>query len=120
MKNGVRFLIVTFMLAVSVSAVAATSIQVSAMTEKDTLEALEGLKLRQHTGVITAVNANDESLVIKNRRGEYSFSMNSDTQVKKGREKLAQSELRPGIKVTVRYWKDGEKKMARIVKLQKD
>jgi hypothetical protein len=117
MKNMARFLLVVFALALSGPVLSETAAFASQKAEKNTLEALKGLTLRQHTGVILSVDPDQKRMVIKNRRGEHFFSITPDTQVKKGREKFTQADLKPGVKVTVRYWEQEGKKIARIVKL---
>lgn len=84
-----------------------------------TLEALEKLKIRQHTGVITQVNAEEQNFVIKNKRGEHRFAITSDTQVKKGRKRFGIADLQSGMKVTVKYWEKENTKIAKIIKLPK-
>ncbi len=120
MKHTIQFLLVVFMLVLSGPVVSVMPALASQEAEKNTLEALKGLKLRQHTGVIMAVDLDKQRLVIKNRRGEHSISITPETQVKKGREKFTQADLKPGIKVTVRYWVQDGEKIARIVKLPKN
>lgn len=84
-----------------------------------TLEALEKLKTRQHTGVITQINAEKQNFVIKNKRGEHRFAITSDTQVKRGRKKFGIADLQSGMKVTVKYWEKENTKIAKIIKLSK-
>jgi Domain of unknown function (DUF5666) len=81
------------------------------------VKALEGLKLRQHSGVISAFDPGKGSLVIKNRKGEQNFSVTADTQIKKGRIRLTHNDLKTGMSVTVRYWEQDGRQVARIVKL---
>ena len=90
------------------------------ISKADKLEALQGLKLRQHSGVITSFDPAQGSLIIKNRKGQYHLSMTPDTVVKKGRVKIGRDELKPGISVTVRYWERKGEKIARIVSLPKE
>jgi hypothetical protein len=120
MKNIARFLLVVFALVLSGPVFSEMTAFASQKTEKNMLEALKGLKLRQHTGVIMSVDSDQQRLVIKNRRGEHFFSITPDTQVKKGREKFTQADLKPGVKVIVRYWEKEGKKIAQIVKLPKN
>ena len=120
MKNMARFLLVVFALVLSGPVFSEMTAFASQKAEKSTLEALKGLKRRQHTGVILSVDLDKHRLVIKNRRGEYFFSITPDTQVKKGRKKFTQADLKPGVKVTVSYWEQEGKKVARIVKLPKN
>lgn len=85
-----------------------------------TRQALEGLTLHQHSGTVSSYDHKAGSLVIKNRKGEYSLAVNADTQIKRGRERLDPEELKPGMNVTVRYWEKEGKKIARIVQLPKN
>ena len=121
MKNIVSFLIVACMLTIfSSSVLAQEAVSALPTAGKSTIEALKGLKLRQHSGVIKEVDLVDHRLVIKNRRGEQIFSMTPETQVKKGRKKFTRNDLKLGVKVTVRYWENKGEKIARIVKLHKN
>ena len=121
MKKTMMFLIVVAMAGFSSPVVAKTGdIQLVKRSDAQTLEALKGLKIRQHTGVIAEFDPKGGELVIKNRKGQFSLSVNSETQVKRGREKLGQDQLRTGMRVTVKYWEKEGKKIARIVKLPKE
>ena len=117
MKNVIAFLMAVAFIVCSVPVTAKTVELASQSDQGGKLEALKGLKLRQHSGVIQSYNPDQGKLVIKNRKGEYSLSVTSDTQVKQGRKKMSREELKPGISVTVRYWENEGKKIARIVKL---
>ena len=73
----------------------------------------------QMTGTVKVIDLVGKTLRVKNRRGEKEFMITSDTQFKKGRTHLDLADLKPGIRVVVKYWElDGEKK-AGIVKLKK-
>jgi len=120
MKSIVMFLIVAVLLAIATPILAEPIPAASQEAKASTLETLQGLELRQHTGVISSVNLDEQRLVIKNRRGEQTFSIVTETQVKKGREKVKLAVLESGMKVTVRYWEQEGRKIARIVKLEKD
>lgn len=118
MKNMMMLFVVGVFLGISGPVFSAEpSAQVTKVAVSD---ALKVAKLRQHTGVIQTVDFDEQTLVVKGRRGEKTFSMVLNTQVKRGREKIESSELMPGTKVTVRYKVLGGEKIAWIVKLPKD
>ena len=120
MKRIVMFLVAAALLVFTHPLSAEPTAAVPQQAKVSTVDALKGLKLRESTGVISSVNLDGQSLIIKNRRGELIFSIVPETQVKKGREKVQQAELETGMKVTVRYWEKEGRKIARIVKLEKD
>lgn len=78
----------------------------------------EAGKTRQMTGVVKGLDLAAGSLDLKNRKGEKSFKIVEETQVKKGREELNLDDLRPGTRVVVKYRDLGEIKQARIIKIQ--
>jgi hypothetical protein len=117
MKHIVMFLIAAALLAITAPLSAEPTASAPQKAKVSTVEALKGLKLHQSTGVISSIDLDHQNLIIKNRRGEHAFSIVSETQVKKGREKLGQTQLQPGMKVTVRYWEQEGRKIARIIKL---
>lgn len=80
----------------------------------------EAAKIRQHTGVISQIRLEDHRMVIKNRRGEHTLSLRSDTQVKRGRIQVPPTEMEPGMNVKVTYQKEEGEKIARIVRLPKE
>ena len=77
-------------------------------------------KVYQMSGTIKGVDLVGQTIQVKNRRGEKSFSITPETQFKKGRTRLNMKlgELAPGSKIIVKYWdRDGERQ-ASIIKLQ--
>jgi hypothetical protein len=77
------------------------------------------VKVQRHTGVLQAVNLDDRSLTVKNRRGEESFTILPETKVTRGRERLLQGDLREGMKVTIGYEVENGEKIARSVRVAK-
>ena len=75
--------------------------------------------VRQMSGTVKEIDLKAQTLSIKNRRGEQSFSITPETQLKKGRTHLKLAALQPESKVTVSYWDREGKKQASIIKLKK-
>jgi translation elongation factor EF-G len=117
MNRIAMFLVVAALMAVTHPLSAEPTPSAPRKAKTSTVEAMKNLKLQQSTGVISSVDLERQSLIVKNRRGEQAFSVASETQVKKGREKFKPTELKPGMKVTVRYWEQEGRKIARIIKL---
>jgi hypothetical protein len=114
------FAMAAALMTVSGPALAKGTMVAAAKEKSPAVKALEGLRLRQHSGVVSQYDTAKGSLVIKNRRGEYNFSVTADTQIKKGRTRLSADALKNGMKVTVRYWQKDGRQVARIVKLIAD
>jgi len=70
-------------------------------------------------GTVKNVDLAAHTFTIKNRRGEQTFVISPETQLKKGRERLRLDGLQPESKVTVSYWDRNGKKEAGVIKLSK-
>jgi len=71
------------------------------------------------TGMVKEVDLDGKTFSIKTRRGDQSFVISPETQLKKGREKMRIDGLRPDSKVTVTYRDHDGKKVAGIIQLAK-
>ncbi|HTN42933.1 MAG TPA: hypothetical protein VMN77_03960 [Nitrospiria bacterium] len=75
--------------------------------------------VRHLSGTVKDVDLTAHTLTIKNRRGEQSFVISPETQLKKGRERLRLDGLQRESKVTVSYWDRDGKKEAGVIQLAK-
>ncbi|HUK55295.1 MAG TPA: hypothetical protein VLY20_01400 [Nitrospiria bacterium] len=75
--------------------------------------------VRHITGTVKDVDLTAHTFSIKNRRGEQSFVISPETQLKRGRERLRLDGLQPESKVSVSYWDHNGKKEAGVIKLTK-
>jgi len=109
--------LVSFLLVGTVVAqqLASSSLQVKPVTA----ERLKAADLRQTSGTVKEIDVAAQPFTINNRRGEQSFSMTSETQLKRGRAHLKLTSLQPESEVTVTYRDHEGKKQARIIKLKK-
>jgi hypothetical protein len=71
------------------------------------------------TGTVKEVDLAAKTFSIKTRRGDQHFVISTETQLKKGREKMRMDGLRPDSKVTVIYRDRNGKKVAGIIRLSK-
>jgi hypothetical protein len=74
--------------------------------------------LHHMTGTVKAVDLVGHTLSIKGRRGEESFVITPDTQLKRGRQHLRMDGLRPESDVTVSYLERDGKRLADIIKVK--
>jgi hypothetical protein len=94
---------------------ASTSLDVRPVAD----EQMKMAAVRHLTGTVKNVDLAAHTFTIKNRRGEQSFVISPETQLKKGRERLRLDGLQPESKVTVSYWDRNGKKEAGVIKLSK-
>jgi len=109
--------LVSFLLVSTVVAqqLASTSLEVRPVADGQMKMAV----VRHLTGTVKDVDLAAHTFTIKNRRGEQSFVISPETQLKKGRERLRLDGLQPETKVTVSYWDRNGKKEASVIKLSK-
>jgi hypothetical protein len=109
--------IVSFLL---VGTVVAQQIASSSLETKPVMgERVKAAVVRQMNGTVKGIDLAAQTVSIKNRKGEQSFLITPETQVKKGRARLKLAELKPESRVTVTYWDRDGKKQASIIKLRK-
>ncbi len=72
------------------------------------------VELRQRTGEIIKVDFETRRLIIRNRLGEWSFTILPETKIRRGRVSSDRDHLVAGLRVTVRYPDDGLR-VAKIV-----
>lgn len=82
-------------------------------------ERVKAAAVRHMSGTVKGVDLVAQTLSIKNRKGEQSFLITPETQVKKGRSHLKLAELRPESRVTVTYSDREGKKQASLIKVKK-
>lgn len=70
---------------------------------------------RRHVGTVKAVDPAAGMLTVTEKEGDATVSVGEKTPIKKGKESLKLSGLKPGDEVTVLYVKEGEKDVARSV-----
>jgi hypothetical protein len=109
--------IVSFLLVSTVVAqqLASTSLEVKPAADGR----LKMAAVRHLTGTVKDVDLTNHTFTIKNRRGEQSFVISPETQLKKGREHLRLDGLQPESEVTVSYWDRNGKKEAGVIQLAK-
>jgi Cu/Ag efflux protein CusF len=71
--------------------------------------------VRHHEGSVKAVDPTAGTLTVAEKEGEATVSVSEKTLIKKGKESLKLSGLKPGDEVTVHYVKEGGKDVARDV-----
>ena len=76
--------------------------------------------VHQMSGTVQEVDLVSNTIRIKNRRGEKSFSVTPETQFKKGRAHLKGklTEFKAGTKVVVKYWERDGVRQASLIKLK--
>jgi hypothetical protein len=123
MKKIGMFLMAATLLAFSTQTFAESSVKTAPTAKtvpfKVKARKTERTKLQRHVGEIRKISLNDQLLVVKNPRGEESFKIFPETQVKRGRERHLQSDLEEGMKVTIKYSEENGTKIARVVTLPK-
>lgn len=109
--------LISFLLVGTVVAqqLASSSINVKPAISERTMPAA----VRHMSGTIKEIDLAAHTLSLKSRRGEQSFMINSETQVKRGRTHLRLDGLRSDSQATVTYLELDGKKQARIIKLKK-
>jgi Cu/Ag efflux protein CusF len=70
---------------------------------------------RRHVGALKAVDPAAGRLTVTEKEGDATVSVSEKTAIKKGKESLKLSDLKPGDEVTVVYTKENGKDMARSV-----
>jgi len=70
---------------------------------------------RRHVGTLKAVDSASGTLTVTEKGGDAAVSVSDKTAVKKGKESLQLSDLKPGDEVTVVYVKQDGKDVARSV-----
>ena len=109
--------LVSFLL---VGTVVAQQLSTSSMESKPVLGGrLNASAVRHMSGTVKEIDLRAQTISIKNRRGEQSFSITPETQLKRGRTHLKLTALQPESNVTVTYWDREGKKQASIIKLKK-
>jgi Cu/Ag efflux protein CusF len=73
---------------------------------------------RRHVGTVKAVDAAAGMLTVTEKEGDAEVSVSDKTSIKKGKESVKLSDLKPGDEVTVVYVKQDGKDMARSVMLK--
>jgi Cu/Ag efflux protein CusF len=73
---------------------------------------------RRHVGTVKAVDAAAGMLTVTEKGGDAEVSVSDKTSIKKGKESVKLSDLKPGDEVTVVYVKQDGKDMARSVMLK--
>lgn len=71
--------------------------------------------MRRHTGTVKAVDPAAGTLTVTEKEGDAEVSVGEMTMIKKGKESLKLSDLKPGDEVTVMYMKQDGKDTARSV-----
>ncbi|MBI3611117.1 MAG: hypothetical protein HY204_10520 [Nitrospirae bacterium] len=103
-----------------VGPVAAQQLTSSSLEVKPVIDGrLKTAAVHQISGTVKAVDLTAHTLSIKNRRGEQSFVITPETQLKRGREHLRLDGLKVESEVTVTYWDRDGKKQARLIRLKK-
>jgi hypothetical protein len=124
MKRLGMFLMTALLLAFSSQIFAESSVKTAPTTKpapfKVKAKRTEKVKLQRHVGEIQKISLTDQLLVVKSPRGEESFKIFPETQVKRGRERHLQSDLEEGMTVTIKYSEENGAKVARIVNLPKN
>jgi len=69
----------------------------------------------RHVGTVKAVDSAAGTLTVTEKEGDAAVSVSDKTAVKKGKESLKLSDLKPGDEVTVVYVKQDGKDVARSV-----
>ena len=82
-------------------------------------ERVKSVSTHQMSGTVQGIDLVAQTVSIKNRKGEQSFLITPETQVKKGRAHLKLAELKPASRVTVTYWDREGKKQASVIKVNK-
>jgi len=82
-------------------------------------ERLKAEAVRHMSGTVKGIDLVAQTVSIKNRKGEQSFVITPETQLKRGRQNLKLDGLRPESKVTVSYLERDGKKLANIIKVKK-
>lgn len=70
---------------------------------------------RRHVGTVKAVDPAAGTLTVAEKGGDAEVTVGEKTTIKKGKETLTLSDLKPGDEVTVRYTKEEGKDVARAV-----
>lgn len=82
-------------------------------------ERLKADAVRHMNGTVKGIDLVAQTVSIKNRKGEQSFLITPETQLKKGRARLKLAELKPESRVTVTYSDREGKKQASVIKVKK-
>jgi Cu/Ag efflux protein CusF len=73
---------------------------------------------RRHVGTVKAVDSAAGMLTVTEKGGDAEVTVSDKTTIKKGKESVKLSDLKPGDEVTVVYVKQDGKDMARSVMLK--
>lgn len=82
------------------------------------IEKKEAAKRMQVTGEITALDAAAKTFTVKGKKGEVFLSLDDKARIKEGKETKALTDLKTGIKVTVKYVEVDGKNIARGVTIK--
>jgi Cu/Ag efflux protein CusF len=74
------------------------------------------VKIEKFTGAVEKVDEMAKAIVVKDKKGEKTFSIDDKTKITKGEKDMPLAELKKGTNVSVEYKKDGEKLVAVAIK----
>ena len=94
----------------------AASHQAAGQEKKAEAKPADGV--RHHVGTVKDVNPAAGTLMVAEKDGDATVSVGEMTTIKKGKESLKLSDLKPGDEVTVHYVKKGGKDIAQEVTLK--
>lgn len=74
------------------------------------------VKIEKFTGAVEKVDEMAKAVVVKDKKGEKTFSIDDKTKITKGEKDMPLAELKKGTNVSIEYKKDGEKLVAVTIK----
>ena len=75
------------------------------------------VNIRQFNGAVVSLDLEAKRLIVKNRKSESAFALTPKTAYKQGRSTIQPVELKPGMKVEVRYYEQDGQRLAKQVSI---